>query len=273
MNRARARAALRSLLAVSRWTRHFTVILWRAHGASNRARVAELIARTLWARFGLARASRPFAIELDGVRFHIDASSQDISAYASVFIAGEYEPDPRFEIQPGATVVDVGAQIGFFTVRAASKAGPSGRIIALEPDPGSFGRLERNVAVNKLANVTILQCAAAAHADGVYFESRPHSVESHIVATPRAGSIRVASCTLDGLVMEHDLRRIDYLKIDTEGAELQILRAASNTLPRARVAAIEIHSQHWIREIDDMLARAGLTKIGSHSLLHYYART
>lgn len=139
---------------------------------------------------------------------------------------------------PGATVVDVGANIGYNTVYAARRVGPAGRVVAVEPAPDNLAVLERNVAACRLSNVGI-ERSAAGRASGrceLYLRGDtsavnslfPESCYSHVT-----GVIEVPLARLDDLVGDADL-----VKIDVEGAELDVLEGMPRLLSRPGLALI-----------------------------------
>jgi FkbM family methyltransferase len=154
------------------------------------------------------------------------------------------------------TVVDVGANIGFITVRAARTAS---HVIAIEPHPTRFRYLERNVALNGLSNVTCINCAVgAAQGEITLYDIDPTLGPRplDVSATPGRGTRhRVPLRALDSLVEEADL-----VKIDVEGYEAEVLRGATNVLasgPRVVVEAlagpaglVELLDGYSLQELD-----------------------
>ena len=135
------------------------------------------------------------------------------------------------------TVVDVGANVGFITVRAARVAS---QVIAIEPHPIRFRYLKRNVALNGLRNVTCINCAVGAAEGEIALYDVDPSLGPRpldVSATPGRGRCyRVPLRALDSLVQEADL-----IKIDVEGYEAEVLRGATNLLagrPRLVVEAL-----------------------------------
>ena len=152
---------------------------------------------------------------------------------------GCYEPlnTYRFKklLRPGMVVVDVGANIGYFTLLAASLVGPSGQVLAVEPWPANFAVLDRCITRNSLAQVRALEFGLAGEAgvgrigqaDQTVFNNRTASMVG-------PGQMPVEVRTLDDCIAEWGLERIDLLKMDVYGYELQILRGAQRSF-RARV--------------------------------------
>jgi FkbM family methyltransferase len=131
----------------------------------------------------------------------------------------------------GDTLVDVGAHIGYNTVYAARTVGPGGAVYALEPAPDNRATLEENVAANRLANVTVLPFAAGAEpADREFFLRGSVSAVNSFAPTsfyaPVTSSIRVRVAPLDDLIPVMP----DVVKIDVEGAELDVLAGMERIL-------------------------------------------
>jgi FkbM family methyltransferase len=146
---------------------------------------------------------------------------------------------------PGATVLDLGAHIGLFSVHLARAVGPSGRVVSFEPAPGTAAVLRRTVTYNDLdAVVSVRQAALAGECGDVdLFETGDDcSNANSLVPTDRTqGVVRVRATTLDDLVAEEALT-VAVVKMDIEGAELEVLEGASALLSDQRPAmTIEVH--------------------------------
>jgi FkbM family methyltransferase len=135
-------------------------------------------------------------------------------------------------IREEAICVDVGAHVGYYTLLFASKAS-RGEVHSFEPVPRSFYLLSTNVLTNGFYNVT-LNCCALGNVDGeMSFTVSKDSAYSSLVDTerkPRERVIRVPVKSLDSYCRERALRRIDFLKVDVEGAEKMVLEGALGCL-------------------------------------------
>src|SRR5262249_52066747 len=139
----------------------------------------------------------------------------------------EYNP-PGYEIQPGDTVVDVGANVGTFALLASRAAGPSGRVVACEPDPENFALLLRNLRDNGCANVIPAKVAVAGVAGKLTLHSGEQGGFHSLYAARLPGSPR--SCEVEALTLadvfdRFGVGRCDFLKVDCEGAEFEIFPA------------------------------------------------
>jgi FkbM family methyltransferase len=143
-------------------------------------------------------------------------------------------------LEPGMVVVDVGANLGEITLVAARRVGASGRVLAFEPVDEIADRLDRNVAMNDLFQVTVCRVGLSDHVGtaDLYTSRRPfhdrthHEGLSSLYADEERDSPvqTIALTTLDAVRAEQALERLDLLKIDVEGAELEVLRGARETI-------------------------------------------
>jgi FkbM family methyltransferase len=136
-------------------------------------------------------------------------------------------------LQPGQTVVDVGANVGYYSLTAASRVGSSGRVIAFEPGPPAAARLLENVALNGFPNIEIVQSAVADRTGSVAF-SLGNDSEGSSMFDISGNSVQryvdVPVTTLDGYLSTTATKHVDLLKIDAEGAELGVVMGARNLL-------------------------------------------
>jgi FkbM family methyltransferase len=173
-------------------------------------------------------------------------------------LGGTYEPRQTalFEehVRPGATVVDVGAHVGYYTLLSAVLAGPGGRVVACEPDPANAGFLRRHVELNRFGNVRVVQVALSERGGTARFAFGSGSGTGRLAD---AGELEVPTVRLDDLCREQALTP-DAIKIDVEGAEAAVLRGAAETLARARpVVFLSTHGPEAHRASLALLAGAG----------------
>lgn len=145
-----------------------------------------------------------------------------------------------FSLNSGDVVMDAGANIGAFTINAASRVGPSGLVIAVEPEERNFELLKHNVATNGLANVRLLKKGVWSKKQtlnfyldawpGLHsvFESVPGCSCGHGESLGRAVEIEVD--TVDAILQELGVKKLNFLKMDIEGAEIEALKGAEKTL-------------------------------------------
>jgi FkbM family methyltransferase len=151
-------------------------------------------------------------------------------------VASRYGAESAFSIDPGQVVVDVGANIGEFSLYAA---GRGAAVYAVEPDRLNLAALERNVAEVPAVRVVPVACAEAAGEAVLY--AYPEGADSSLIEPARySGKYRVRTERLDELVERWGLDRIDLLKCDAEGAEPEVLRGAAGILGRVARVSVDV---------------------------------
>lgn len=169
----------------------------------------------------------------------------------------------RRAIRPGMTVFDVGANIGQFTLLFASLVGPQGRVVAFEPCETTARRLMAHIALNGFGNVTVERLAANdRHGGSMILNVFPLGYSAwNTVGKPemyargsRSQRLKpvvqeeVPTVTIDGYCSEHNIERIDYLKVDVEGAELEAIMGVRELLEKKAVRYVQFEvSQDMIR--------------------------
>ena len=150
-------------------------------------------------------------------------------------LRGCYEPYMQAaftrHVRPGGVVYDIGAHAGFHSLFCALLAGPTGRVIAFEPNPGNLRSLTAQLELNPSLNVTVLPYAILDRNGDVRFEAGGGSSEGHI---SEAGSFTVEGRCLDSLVEQGSVPPPSVIKIDVEGAEEQAITGALQVLRRYR---------------------------------------
>ena len=174
----------------------------------------------------------------NGTSIEVRGGTDDRHVIFEVFIEHVYP----IHISPGDIVIDIGAHIGCFTVLAA-KAGA--RVFSFEACHANYVMLERNVRLNKLANVQIFNTAIAGKREKrqLFLSDDPaHSGRHSLILTRGARTQEVSTISLDDVLIKNNLRSIDLLKIDSEASEYEILyKASAQTLARTRAMMVECH--------------------------------
>jgi len=166
--------------------------------------------------------------------------------------------EKHYKIRKGDIVIDVGAHVGVFTLKASRRAN-NGLIIAVEPNPQNYKLLLENIKRNELRNVIALNIALSNY-DGVarlYTNDSmiQSSAEHSIVKQVSKKYLEVTVKKLDTILDELQLDKVNMIKIDAEGAELEILQGALNTLRRSNVhlAIATYHKPTETREVSEYL--------------------
>jgi FkbM family methyltransferase len=136
----------------------------------------------------------------------------------------------------GGTFIDIGANVGVYSMLAASIVGVAGKVISIEPFPEIYAQLYRNVAANRFGDIVRTRnlCICGATGPTILWMNydRPHSFSLNREGL--SGGLSVLSVRLDDLVKWEGLEEIDYIKIDAEGAEMATLDGSEYVLARFR---------------------------------------
>lgn len=157
-------------------------------------------------------------------------------------------------LKSGMVFFDIGANQGFYALLAAKMVGDSGRVFAFEPVPSQMEKLKRNIKINRLKNVATEQLAVGSESgfsdmrvclDGD--EAMSSLREPYKDASLKRKAIRVPLFSVDDYVQKINIKSIDFIKIDVEGGELDVLKGA--------VGAIEKIRPIFMCEIQDIRTR------------------
>jgi FkbM family methyltransferase len=182
-------------------------------------RVYHKVARTLW--------PRSVSVTFFGSKMYCD--SRDL-IQACVAYFGVWEPDVSAEIQSilrsGDLFVDVGANVGFFTLLAAHIVGENGSVIAIEASPRTSEKLQENIALNALSNVRVVNVAASDAVGRLEIFDGPSNntgLTTTLASRGLASSGSVPALPLDQILTTQELSRVRFIKIDIEGGERALL--------------------------------------------------
>lgn len=145
------------------------------------------------------------------------------------------------------TALDVGAYVGQYSLLASRLVHESGAVIAVEPTPSVFAQLKRNIKLNQCRNVTAIHAAISATSGTgtLYFYSGSSDQNSlRPLDAECSASVEVTLMSLDQIVSESGLSRVDLIKIDVEGNELYALRGGAETIRRYRPCLVLEISRH-----------------------------
>jgi FkbM family methyltransferase len=158
-------------------------------------------------------------------------------------------------VRPGDRVLDVGANIGYFTVLLSRLVGPEGRVYAVEPDPRNFALLQRNIAANDCQNVEAFQLALSDR-NGIqtlYTDQESSSVHSlardNVIV--QGDCVSVKTCTLDDFAKAHiPDGRVDVMKIDAQGAEGAIFSQGESFLTAGEMTMLLEYWPHGLKSFN-----------------------
>jgi FkbM family methyltransferase len=149
----------------------------------------------------------------------------------------------RTMVKPRDVLYDIGANVGFFTVLAARLVGPAGGVVAFEPLPETAKAARRNADLNGFAHVTVLALAVGRRAGAAKLELREESTWARLANESTTGpTVDVEVVAIDDLVDAGRVRPPNFVKIDVEGAELDVIEGMRRTIIAHRpVILCEMH--------------------------------
>jgi len=178
----------------------------------------------------LKRKANPSTINV------LDTSALD--AYQEIFLEQAYEKYNK--IKKGNVILDIGANVGIFSIKAAKAVGDEGKVIAIEPEPKNIKILNENL--KNFKNIIIIPKAVGNSSGKVDFligiHSGSHKINSQIRKKSNEKIIKVPIEKIDNLVRELNLEKVNFLKIDVEGWELEVLKGAESSLEIIEFMAI-----------------------------------
>src|SRR5215208_1194501 len=157
----------------------------------------------------------------------------------------------HFTPKQGDIVVDIGAHMGRYTIIASKRVGTNGKVVAIEAHPGNFEMLNRNIKLNQLTNVIPLNYAVYSKETKIKLylpgEELGHTTYNTVMsdrARTEDKFVEVSANTLDYLLQLNEITDVNWVKIDVEGAEFEVLKGASNVLSKSKDIAllIEVHN-------------------------------
>ncbi len=164
------------------------------------------------------------------------------------FVYGTWEPDVvgaiLATVHTGAAAIDVGAHIGYYTLLLAKCVGPTGQVLSFEPLPANFALLRQNVQLNGLPHVQMNAHAVFSCNEELTItvpDHAPNSGDASVLSVEGTKQFRVPATTLDSYCSSTGFRP-DFLKMDVEGAEYEVLLGAKETIAQFRPKMlIELH--------------------------------
>ena len=194
-----------------------------------------------------------------------------IDTIREIYVEEIYEK--YHNVTRGQIIVDIGANVGMFTVKVAKKVGPQGLVISIEPEDANFSLLKKNVQLNSLKNVILIRKAIGSFKGVEKFlisdSSATHSLAlSKIRPKKIIKVIEIEIDTLDNIIQQLGISRIDLLKIDVEGAELEVLKGAEGSLKITRNIAMELHIAEIKSKIKSFLEQRGFKVIVEGNMLY-----
>lgn len=163
-------------------------------------------------------------------------------------------------LAPDSVIMDIGANLGQWTLPLALAVAPAGRVLAIEPAAATFAALRQSLALNHMSHVEAFGVALADSEGSLRLYHHGRDSSQHSLAALGGQFETVRALTLDQFMSEHSITRLDAVKMDVEGAEELVLRGATRTLATFRpIVVFEL--------VPGFAERLGLTSDGPIQLL------
>jgi len=146
--------------------------------------------------------------------------------------AYEYALRRYLEGTTQGTFVDVGSHIGKYTIKVARQVGDNGRVISVEPEISNFETLKANIELNNLSNVTLLNVACWNRNQKLKLYLAQRTVDHSVKNPVSMDFVEVSGLRLDDILKDLRIEHIDFIKVDAEGADGEVLEGAEETIAK-----------------------------------------
>lgn len=179
----------------------------------------------------------------NGLIFKLRSKNNDRVIFNQIWLTKTYTPK-EFKIKEDDVVIDIGAHIGLFSILAA-KSASRGKIYAFEPSEENFNLLKENIDLNKLSNLELINKAVAKESGAREFALSKDDPAGHAIPYEETNrrKVDVQTTSLDDFFEERNINKVDFLKMDCEGAEYEIFYSCSDeTLNKIDKISMEYHN-------------------------------
>lgn len=175
------------------------------------------------------------------------------------------------ELEKGDVVLEIGAYIGFHAMRLSELVGPTGKVVAVEAIPANYAIMKKNIELNKLNNITPINMAIWKNKGFISMNMNDHQKNSIVDNVVQSKKMMKLPCnTIDDIVKDLNLKKVDYIRIQINGAELEALEGMKNVIkgkPKV-LAAVPYKNKD---EIERWFAEHGYrTQYTGHSIFAKY---
>jgi FkbM family methyltransferase len=190
---------------------------------------------------------RPTFISVNGYSMFLDKG--DSTGYSTKEYEKETTEIIKKEVKENNIVIDLGANIGYYTLLLSKIVGENGKVFAFEPEDKNFEILKRNVELNRLKNVVLIKKAVIDKVgeDNLYLD--PKYIGSHVMYNEFIGKkpVKVETTTLDEFFKDFK-GKINFIKMDIDGSEIRALKGMTSLIKNNKIKMIADYAPSRIRE-------------------------
>lgn len=207
---------------------------------------------------------RPINVTIDSVYFRVRPYSDDLGYIINNLKRFVWD---WINVNQNSVIVDVGSNIGGFSIKLAKKVN---KVISIEPNPSTFQALMQNISLNRLHNIYPLNLALSdcQGKRNLYTSNKNFGLSSLFQDWDQnkdnLTNILVDVSTLDIIISNYDLKKIDYLLIDAEGSELNIIKGATQALGLTENIVIEVSYGQISNAVKDIINKNGFEIVDRH---------
>ena len=194
----------------------------------------------------------PFHVIIRGVKVYYNSMDRMVAAYLWKFGWLEGYEMSLFHscLKPGQIMLDIGANMGVYSLTASNIIGDAGKIIAFEPDDDNFKVLKKNILKNEFKNIDPVPYAVSDKEETIFFETHSLNSGNHQIRKEKTehGQTSIQAICLDNFLPEN--QKVDIIKIDIQGAEFYAFLGMKKLL--SNNPNVIIFSEYWVKGLRDM---------------------
>ena len=192
-----------------------------------------------------------------GLKIRIRVNSTDLMAFTHVWLIQEYSA-PKFKINNNDLILDIGAHIGLFSL-FASQFCKNGKIFCYEPIKENYNELLQNIKINNIKNIFPFNCAVSNKTEKIKIYLNDDE-SGHSIFLENSNYVEVDSISINDIFENHSITKCNFLKLDCEGAEYEIIELLSKKhLGKIEKSVIEYHMfdkyPHLLKELQNTLEK------------------
>lgn len=199
---------------------------------------------------------------IDGLKIYFAPLWAELDPYNGIFVKKTHEPFPVFVPENCQVILDCGANIGIYALRAALCG--TNRVFSIEPNPLVFNRLIKNIKTNNLTNVIALNTGigSARGKTKLYWGNSTTGGSIKLDSKLKEkNTVDIEITTLDDIVERYNINSIDIIKMDIEGSEYEALIGAKRALDITKTLILEYHSEDLKNKCESLLQSRGFKKL------------